>query len=99
MLNALLGVAGSFLGGGGGGGLLSGGTPSPPPAPIDTKNEATFGAVTFGNKYIGDTAVKQSATNEAIAAGGVARWLPWAIGGLVAIVALIVFGRSRPAKK
>lgn len=95
-LTALAPVAGQLLGGMGGGGG-AGGAAAPAPDAID--NTATFGAVNFGNKYIGDTAVKAAPAiiTASESAPSWTKFLPWIVAGVVALFAVILipFGARR----
>jgi hypothetical protein len=60
----------------------------------------TLGDATFGDKYIGTDAVRSAPSIADAKAGGVARWLPWVVAGVLGVVALVVVAtRSRKEKR
>lgn len=88
---AVAGTAGSLIssqmGGGGGGGAAS---------PMATPSNTNFGAVTFGAKNIGTDAINaQPLLADAQAGNTWQRFIPWMVGGLVAVFALIVLSGRR----
>lgn len=96
-LTALAPVAGQLLGGMGGGGGAGGAAAAATPDAID--NTANFGAVNFGNKYIGDTAVKAAPAiiTASDSSPSWTKFLPWIVVGVVGLFAVILipFGARR----
>jgi hypothetical protein len=87
LIAGLASAAPSIAGAIGGGGKA-------PAGPIS--NTANFGAVNFGAKYIGSDAVAAAPTIIAAEDKSWTKYIPWAVGGVVALFALILFaGRRR----
>ena len=89
LLTAAAPLISGLMGGAGGGG--GGGSPAPAPVPAGPiENKASFGPVTFGAKYLGDSAVKQAPAIIAAEDKSLGKYIPWAVGGVVALVALVL---------
>lgn len=89
VLTAAAPLISGLMGGAGG----SGGGSAPAPAPVPAgpiENKASFGPVTFGAKYIGDAAVKQAPAVIAAENKSWTKYIPWAVGGVVALAALVL---------
>ncbi len=91
MIPGLIGLAGSVLNAAGGGG--GGSAPAPVAAPID--NTVTFAPVTFGARYLGDSAVKQAPAVIAAENRTWTKFIPWIVGGIVAVFAAVAFAATR----
>lgn len=76
-------------GGGGGGGAL----PAAPAGPVNTT--ANFGPVNFGARYIGDAAVKEAPAVIAAENREWTKFIPWIVGGVVALFAAVAFVATR----
>ena len=94
LLAAAAPLAQGLLSGAGGGGNAPAALP-PPAAPIE--QTTSFGAVSFGAKYVGDSAVKEAPAILSAENKSWTKYLPWIVGGVVALFAilLIPFGARR----
>ncbi len=94
MLSNLLAL-GSAIGGGAIDKALGGGNSAAPAAPIS--NTASFGPIDFGSNYYGSDAVAAAPSIADAKSGSASRWIPWIVGGVVALAlaALVLFGRRR----
>lgn len=82
LLTAATPLITGLMGGGGGA------APAAPAGPID--NKANFGPVNFGAKYLGDSAVKQAPAVIAAENQSWTKFLPWIVGGVVSLFALVL---------
>ena len=66
---------------------------APPSQPIN--NTANFGPVNFGARYIGDAAVAEAPDVIAAENREWTKFIPWIVGGFVAVLALALWPRKK----
>ena len=77
-------------------GKKKGGGSAEAAAPISTT--ISMGPATFGGHFLGTDAIKAAPAIGDAQAGSAARWIPWVVGGVVALVLGALFLRRPRAK-